>query len=256
MAILGKITRQFFSVQCCALLLTVLLPHFLRGQRATHDPDSFACSSRNFMLQDFKKQPVVSSPDKTRAIQLTKDFKFRIKVANAVISEVDIEDISADIEIGWSPDSSHFFISYSSGGAVGRYHVRLFRLTGQTLTNTGANIGATIFSFWAGHQTRRSASSLQRCTRPETAVRTLVCIAGTQSGLRTDKYCMFLARRKPHQSRKHAGHQGGSSCRRDKLARIAETNTFSQRLTPDTAKELLGLYHPRTGTIGYMKYLE
>ncbi|SRR6266700_2591007 len=137
MAILGKMTRQFFSVQCCALLLTVLLPHFLRGHRATHDPDSFACSSRNFILQDFKKQPVVFSPDKTKSIQLTKDFKFRVKVANAVISEFDIEDISAAIEIGWSPDSSHFFISYSSGGAVGNYHVRLFRLTGQTLTENG-----------------------------------------------------------------------------------------------------------------------
>lgn len=86
------------------------------------------------MLEDSEKEPVMSSPDKTKAIQLTKDYKFRVKVAGTVISELTIKDVSTNIEIGWSPDSPQFFISYSDGGEVGGYHVRLFRLIGQTLT--------------------------------------------------------------------------------------------------------------------------
>lgn len=125
-----------FSMLCCAVVLPVPLPHYLMAQRATHDSYSFACTSRHYLLGDFEKQPTIFSPDKTKAVQLTKEYKFRVKVANSVISEIKINDVSANVEIGWSPDSSQFFISYSDGGAVGRYRVRLFRLIGQTLTES------------------------------------------------------------------------------------------------------------------------
>ena len=133
-------TRRFFSALCFTLFWIGLFPHILMGQRATHDKYSFACTSRHFMLNDFEKQPVISSPDKTKSVQLTRDFKFRVKVADAVISEFIIDEVSSNVEVGWSPDSSQFFISYSGGGEIGDYHVRLFRLIGQKLTESQAPI--------------------------------------------------------------------------------------------------------------------
>jgi hypothetical protein len=131
-ATLDNMKCRFLPLLCCAIVLPVPFPHRLMAQRAEHD--SFACTSRHYMLDDFEKQPAVSSPDKTKAVQLTKGYKFRVKVGDQVISAITINDISSNVEVGWSPDSSQFFISYSDGGLVGRYHVRLFHLIGQTLT--------------------------------------------------------------------------------------------------------------------------
>jgi hypothetical protein len=33
---------------------------------------------------------------------------------------------SVDSEIAWSPDSAAFFVTYSDGGAIGTYHVKVF----------------------------------------------------------------------------------------------------------------------------------
>lgn len=85
------------------------------------------------MLDDFEKQPTVPSPDKTKAVQLTKEGRFRVTVGQMIISDFDLPDMSSNVEVGWSPDSSEFFISYSDGGAIGGYHVNLYRVVGNTL---------------------------------------------------------------------------------------------------------------------------
>jgi hypothetical protein len=110
-----------------------LLPHHLLGQRVKHDPDSFACRSSHYMLDDFEKQPTVASPDKVKLLQLTKEYTLRVTVGKAIISDLDMPDLSSNVEVGWSPDSSEFFISYSDGGAIGGYHVHLYRVVGNTL---------------------------------------------------------------------------------------------------------------------------
>ena len=94
-----------------------------------HNPYSFACRSAYFnTLDNFDKEPTVTSPDKTKAVELTKDYKFRVIADGTVASTLDFPDVSSNVEIGWSPDSSQFFISYSDGGAVGGYHVHLYQL--------------------------------------------------------------------------------------------------------------------------------
>jgi hypothetical protein len=85
------------------------------------------------MLEDFEKLPTIPSPDKTKSVQLTKDYKFQVSNNGAVISTFELPDISCNVEVDWSPDSSQFFISYSSGGAIGRYHVYLYRVTGNEM---------------------------------------------------------------------------------------------------------------------------
>lgn len=106
------------------------------GYGEPHDPDAFGCTSRRFKLDDFANQPKVFSPDKQKAIQPTREFKFQVEANKTVLSEFSFPDISANIEIGWSPDSSQFFISYSDGGAIGAYHVHLFKVVGSTVTES------------------------------------------------------------------------------------------------------------------------
>jgi hypothetical protein len=96
-----------------------------------HDPSSFACRSTGInTLDDFDKEPTVASPDGRKSVQVTKGYKFRIVTDGSVAATLDFPDVSCGVEIGWSPDSSQFFISYSDGGAVGGYHVHLYRLIG------------------------------------------------------------------------------------------------------------------------------
>lgn len=106
----------------------VLLPS---QNTVQHNPSSFACRSTQVnTLDDFEKEPTVNSPDGTKSVQLTKNYKFRVVADGSVASTLDFPDVSCGVEIGWSPDSSQFFVSYSDGGAVGAYHVHLYRLVG------------------------------------------------------------------------------------------------------------------------------
>lgn len=105
----------------------------LMGQRTAHDPNAFGCSSSHYMLDDFQNQPTALSPDNAKAVQLTKKCGFRVISGKRVISDFNLPDMSANVEVGWSPDSSQFFISYSDGGAVGGYHVYLYSLVGGTI---------------------------------------------------------------------------------------------------------------------------
>ena len=120
------------------VIVVVLFPHHLLGQSVAHDPDSFACRSSHYMLDDFERQPTVPSPDNTKAVQLTKEYKFRITVGKTVLPDFGLPDVSSNVEVGWSPDSSGFFISYSDGGAIGGYHVHLYRVVGNTLKESQA----------------------------------------------------------------------------------------------------------------------
>lgn len=122
--------QRFSSISCWLASLLVLSPPCVMGQRFAHDPYSFACSSRHYMLEDFEQQPSIPSPDKTKAVQLIKDYKFRVVLGGTVISKFELPDISSNIEVGWSPDSLQFFISYSDSWETGGYHVHLYRVIG------------------------------------------------------------------------------------------------------------------------------
>jgi len=115
------------------LMAVALISHCLLAQSVGHDPYSFGCRSSHYMLDDFEKQPTVSSPDNMKSVQLTKDGKFRVAVGKTILSDFGLPDVSCNVEVGWSPDSSQFFISYSDGGAIGGYHVYLYRIVGRTL---------------------------------------------------------------------------------------------------------------------------
>ncbi|MFY9672916.1 MAG: hypothetical protein WB817_12285 [Terriglobales bacterium] len=125
--------QRFVCVSYWLVMVMALVPHYLLGQRVAHDPYSFACRSSHYMLDDFEKQPTVPSPDTMKAVQLTKNGKFRVTGRKTPLSYFGLPDVSCNVEVGWSPDSSEFFISYSDAGAIGGYHVHLYRVVGNTV---------------------------------------------------------------------------------------------------------------------------
>jgi hypothetical protein len=42
-------------------------------------------------------------------------------------------DDKSDVEVGWAPDSTRFFITWSDGGLVGRWHVQVFDVSKRRL---------------------------------------------------------------------------------------------------------------------------
>jgi hypothetical protein len=47
--------------------------------------------------------------------------------ANGMEYRTDIGDL-VDSEVGWSPDSKAFFVTYSDGGNIGTFHVKVFHV--------------------------------------------------------------------------------------------------------------------------------
>ena len=81
-------TPYFWLVSLLALFPHCVMGQRVMGKRPAHDPYSFACRSRHYMLEDFEKLPTIPSPDKTKSVQLTKDYKFQVSNNGAVISRV------------------------------------------------------------------------------------------------------------------------------------------------------------------------
>ncbi len=46
----------------------------------------------------------------------------------------ELKDLSASTSVVWSPDGQSFAISWSDGGAIGNFHVRVFHLDGDKIT--------------------------------------------------------------------------------------------------------------------------
>jgi len=88
------------------------------------------------MLQDFNKHPRVESPDRKSSIKIGRDWSFYVVRNEKTLRRIYLSEISSNIEIGWSPDSSQFFISYSDGGAIGSFHVRLYQFRGDTVVES------------------------------------------------------------------------------------------------------------------------
>jgi len=120
-------------------LLLPLLPFFLSARTPQTSPDSYAVSSRTFGLDDFgNPRARVLSPDRAKSIRMIRGGRFAVFQGSHSVTEISAEDLSSNIEIGWSPDSSQFFIQWSNGGAIGIYRLRIFRIEQSKLTELNA----------------------------------------------------------------------------------------------------------------------
>jgi hypothetical protein len=94
----------------------------MQAARKPHDPSAFACGATSFTpIDDYYAKSVISSPDHKKQIHLNQDGSFGIFVGQAQIGSR-TSDVSSDVEVGWPPESTQFFIMYSDGGAIGGFH--------------------------------------------------------------------------------------------------------------------------------------
>lgn len=100
------------------------------------NPVGFACHSRYFVVMSYPEHPDVVSPDGKSEVHLTKAFSFRVMSGGKQIATLSYGDISCCLEVGWSPDSSQFFIMYSDGGAMGGFHTHIFRIAGGRISES------------------------------------------------------------------------------------------------------------------------
>jgi len=98
------------------------------------DDHTFACSARRFDLTSFEGQPSIPSPDGRKRIQLRKDYKYAVFVHDKQVTVLEYSDTNCCIEIGWSPDSSQFFITYSNSATYHQYKTHLFSIAGEQVS--------------------------------------------------------------------------------------------------------------------------
>jgi hypothetical protein len=130
--------RAFPSMTKCSLLLLVTLsPVRMWGQIPERAPDLYACRGITFMEDDAlpphagdapRAGHALTSPDGKNEVAMIRPRIFAVSLSGRRVRTLRFPQIDASIELGWSPDSTQFFIMYSAGGAVGDFHVHVFQV--------------------------------------------------------------------------------------------------------------------------------
>ncbi len=105
------------------------------------DEHTFACNSQNFDLSSFEGQASILSPDGRSRIQFQKDYKYAVFVRGKQVTALEYLDTNCCIEIGWSPDSSQFFVTYSDSATYHQYKTHLFSIAGEQVSENRAPQG-------------------------------------------------------------------------------------------------------------------
>jgi hypothetical protein len=104
--------RKKLQQSVCMVFAFLVVPFGSAGSAPSshrHDPSAYACDSKTFDLRDFgSSKGFVRSPDRQNRVVLTSHGTFSIQKGRESISTIRAEEISSNIEIGWSPDSSQF----------------------------------------------------------------------------------------------------------------------------------------------------
>lgn len=109
---------------------------------------SLVCTKRAYELADFGDGAHSSaSPDHSSRVVLAKDFSFRVMKAGLEIGDVEIRDLSSNIEILWAPNSRMFAVNYSDGGAEGTFHAHVYRLDAGKITELSKPVRAAFDEF-------------------------------------------------------------------------------------------------------------
>lgn len=106
------------------------------------------CKARSHMLSDFRTGSIsVVSPDQSNRILLAKDFSLKVIKGGEEVGSLQIPDMDSNIRIVWAPDSRKFSVTYSDSGAEGVYHVRLYLLRNDGITEIPRPVDAAFEDF-------------------------------------------------------------------------------------------------------------
>lgn len=81
----------------------------------------------------------------------SKQGRFSVRRRARTVFTFQVDDLSSNAEILRSPDGKAFALSYSDGGAIGRFHVRLFLINGDKVTDTSHAIQPAVDDFNSRH---------------------------------------------------------------------------------------------------------
>jgi hypothetical protein len=88
------------------------------------------------MPEDLKQSQEIPSPDGQRRAVLggyrelrdSESGSLQVFQGQTLLRQFRLRDLSAGIYMKWAPDSAAFYLMWSDGGALGNYHVRVFRV--------------------------------------------------------------------------------------------------------------------------------
>jgi hypothetical protein len=80
-----------------------------------------------------------------------KQAKFSVRRGARTIFTFAVDNLSSNAEVLWSPDGKAFALNYSDGGAIGGFHVRLFLVNGDKVTDVSRAIQPAVNAFKARH---------------------------------------------------------------------------------------------------------
>ena len=63
---------------------------------------------------------------------------FVLRRANQVVLRTPLKDLSGSVSVVWSDDDHHFAVTWSDGGAIGGFHVRVFQIQGNVVKELSA----------------------------------------------------------------------------------------------------------------------
>jgi hypothetical protein len=121
-----------------SVLLVILTLALCSSASFSKDEHTFACNAQSFDLSSFEGETSTSSPDGRNHIQLRRDYTYAVFVRDKQVTRLEYLDTNCCIEIGWSPDSSQFFVSYSNSATYHQYKTHLFSIVGERVSENRA----------------------------------------------------------------------------------------------------------------------
>jgi hypothetical protein len=142
---------RLISAICCWYVLSMVA----LGQVL---PKSCSCQADVFVPEMFQQKRSVPSPNGRYQVVMGGYFEYyegeddyeaawlRVLEKGRILRQYRLRRLSAGIFVKWAPDSRAFYVMWSNGGRTGGYNLRVFRVLGQTVTETrGANVAFADF---------------------------------------------------------------------------------------------------------------
>ena len=108
--------------------------------------DRDSCRGGQTGAVDLDRDQVIPSPDQKYRVVLggynenaeSGRGSMRAFEGPKLLSKFTLKGLSPGVFLNWAPDSKAFILMWSAGGAIGRYHVRVFRVRGNRVTELTA----------------------------------------------------------------------------------------------------------------------
>jgi|GEM_PF-2275704 len=134
------------------LLMSVLFTQFSHAQKTSRwlITKCWEDISRLDTWRDY--EPIVAEGRDGIAILLNaKGAEFSVELERRTIFTFTVPDLSSNAEVLWSPDGKSFALNYSDGGAIGGFHVRLFAIDDDKVTEVSRAIEPAVNEFKSRH---------------------------------------------------------------------------------------------------------